>query len=213
MTLQLHETATKRRKSVWVGDRYLDAADTEREHERVRGRLGVDSEGVSTHIGSRDGGQVVAEVNPTTYGILGFRSRLPRSFTTQMTTPIALDRAREQSSSLYYLRALTTYHGRANMPPTAKRSKTHVKLKSLRDASPLPPAASTRLARSPVSPASPDARTGAGSLATQSIPAAHSRPTVAAAASPAHRTGTECAQRSQRRAAIADAPSPTRTRW
>ena len=38
--------------------------------------------------------------NPTTYGILGFRSRLPRSFTTQMTTPIALDRAPDQSSSL-----------------------------------------------------------------------------------------------------------------
>ena len=46
---------------MWVGDRYLDAADTEREHERVRGRLGVDSEGVSAHNGGRDGGQVVAE--------------------------------------------------------------------------------------------------------------------------------------------------------
>ena len=43
------------------GDRYLDAADTEREHERVRGRLGVDSEGVSTHNGGGDGGHVVAE--------------------------------------------------------------------------------------------------------------------------------------------------------
>ena len=61
MTLQLHETATKQRKSVVGGDRCLDAADTEREHERVRGRLGVDSEGVSAHNGGRDGGQVVAE--------------------------------------------------------------------------------------------------------------------------------------------------------
>ena len=35
--MKLHETATKRRKPVWVGDRYLNAADIEREHERVRG--------------------------------------------------------------------------------------------------------------------------------------------------------------------------------
>ena len=60
--VQLHETATKRLSpALWVGYRYLNAADTEREHERVRGRLGVDSEGVSAHNGGRDGGQVVAE--------------------------------------------------------------------------------------------------------------------------------------------------------
>ena len=59
-----HETATKQRKPLVGGDRYLDAADTEREHERVRGRLGVDSEGVSAHNGGRDGGQVVSDRYP-----------------------------------------------------------------------------------------------------------------------------------------------------
>ena len=61
MTLHYTKPLRNDASPVWVGDRYLNAADTEREHERVRGRLGVDSEGVSTHNGGGDGGHVVAE--------------------------------------------------------------------------------------------------------------------------------------------------------
>ena len=77
----------------------------------------------------------------------------------------------------------------------------------------MPRTGSASRARAHVPPAEPDGRASAGSLPPRTLHPTHSRPTVAAAASPAHRTGTECAQRSQRRAAIADAPSPTRTRW
>eukprot|EP00966_Prymnesium_polylepis_P183073 4242241-Prymnesium_polylepis.1 len=74
-----------------------------------------------------------------------------------------------------------------------------------------PPPASAPRARLRTPPARPDGRACAGSPPLRALSSTHSRPAAAAAASHARRADTRCAQRSRCRAAIADAPRPTRT--
>ena len=154
-------------------------------------------------------------INPSRCVILGFRT----GFSIHLrVSPAAAPRGSAQSDSCRTAYQLNTIPsspkfcdgGRANMASTLKRCKTRAKPTSLHTAHAHPPTASASPARLPMPPAHPSGRACAGSPPLRTLHPTHSRPTAAAAASPARRAGTECAQHSQCRAANADPPSPTR---